>query len=795
MLRRIEQIHERGIWDGYRWETSLPEFGRLNVFYGPNGSGKSSLSRALDAARSEPDGFQTISIAVEDEDGRRRVTNRQDDAVFDRLYVFGDKYVERSHRFHGGAPSLDAVLTLGERAADAEAKIAALQQELMEKTREAEEAEVAAKKAEASAAKAYERVAQAVVSDLSRIQDYRSRTVYSTRVVKSRYAGSRSGWVTLADADLASKKALVASDNREAIAETWLSVNVDDDLGRRANSLLGKSPVTIVLDTLKSNPSASAWVQEGQGLHTHAEDCAFCGQRLPGGRLRDIERHFSDEVSDLQQDLDELHQELTNLAKEAEATVLALPDRGLLFEDLRERYDSALETWQSEIAVLKKYVIALVSRVQKKRKNVLASVDAVVEEVPQTNGAAVVAVIATHNERVKKHSELVAAAAADIEQHHLQTEAEEIDTQVQAHTDEIGREKQTRDRIDKISEEIAKLEKVDGDPTPSAAVLTREVARLLGRSELVFQARDGKYLVTRDGEPAVNLSVGERSAIALIHFLEVVACHDASTGLPIVVIDDPVSSLDSNIFMGISTYIWTVAVKAETAQMLLLTHNFDLFKQWDVQIQSLHKNGKMKKLFPAKLYELKARHHTAGDRTRRRPVINAWPETPEVRKKIRSSYHHAFIAVAEAKEKLEQSDSLEHRLDAQLLFPNVIRRLLESFLAFKRPEWVGDFTGAMRNAGELLTAFGYEGDADALRQQLTRYTHAYSHSESPETDTTINPDEIYSAISSVFVFMNQLDPDHFRGLCAVVGKDASELVRERTCSVKPQVGYEVSHLA
>lgn len=506
MLRRIEQVHEHGIWDGYRWDANLPELQRLNLIYGPNGSGKSSLSRALDAARSEPDGFQTISIAVEDEDGQRRVTNRQDDAVFDRLYVFGDKYLERSHRFHEGAPNLDAVLTLGERAADAEDNIAKLQQELKVKVEEAEAAETSAKKAEASATKAYERVAQAVVSDLPRIQDYRSRTVYSTRVVKSRYAGSRSGWATLADADLASKKTLVASDNREAIAESSLSVKADDDLRCRADSLLGKTPVTIVLDTLKSNPRASAWVQEGQSLHTHAEDCAFCGQRLPDGRLRDIERHFSHEVSDLQQDLDELHQALTNLAEEAEAAVLALPDRGLLFEDLRERYDSALETWQGEIAALRKYVIALMSRIQNKQKNVLASVDSVVDDVPQANGAVVEAVIATHNERVKKHSELVAAAAADIEQHQLRSEVEEVDTQIRAHTDETDRAKQARDRIEEINQEIAKLEKVDGDPTPSAAVLTREVARLLGRNELVFQARDGKYVVTREGEPAVNLS-------------------------------------------------------------------------------------------------------------------------------------------------------------------------------------------------------------------------------------------------------------------------------------------------
>jgi hypothetical protein len=39
-----------------------------------------------------------------------------------------------------------------------------------------------------------------------------------------------------------------------------------------------------------------------------------------------------------------------------------------------------------------------------------------------------------------------------------------------------------------------------------------------------------------------------------------------------------------------------------------------------------------------------------------------------------------------------------------LLYPNMLRRLLETFLAFKSPASVGDFTGAMRGSGETLKA-------------------------------------------------------------------------------------------
>lgn len=147
-----------------------------------------------------------------------------------------------------------------------------------------------------------------------------------------------------------------------------------------------------------------------------------------------------------------------------------------------------------------------------------------------------------------------------------------------------------------------------------------------------------------------------------------------------------------------------------------------------------------------------------------------------MRKKVRSTYHHAFLSVVAAKDQIEEDDSLERRLDAQLLFPNVIRRMLETFLGFKRPDGVGDLTKMMRDTTELLNTSGYAGDADALRQQLTRYAHAYSHSETPDTTMTINPDEIAPAISAVFTFMHQLDPGHFNGLCTVIDRDPEELL-------------------
>lgn len=780
MFRRLEWIKSSGIWEDYKWDKSLPDFTRINVVYGPNGSGKTSLSRALDATRSIPNGFQHLSIQVE-ESGVNRFTNGEDDPIFDRLHVFSEAYIDRSHRFQDGSPNIDAVLTLGERTAEAEDQIARLHVELKARGLDLNYAKHDMDAAERDRTKCLERVSAAVVSDLSRVDGYRSRSSYNSRRVGQKYAGDRSSWKELSEADLMSKKRFVASDNREAVNGDSFSLIPGATLKKQAEALLATRPVGILLDTLRSNPAASSWVQEGQTLHEHSDVCVFCGQKMPAGRLHDIEQHFSNEVARLQQDLDSLDANLKSLVSRVDSIDSRIPNRSLLFEDLRPSFDVAAQCLRDQSTVLKSWTNQVRLRIQAKRANVLEAADAEIIEAPALDGSALEAVLTMHNDRVTRHDVLLKSTAGEIERHHLKSEEAEFDRQEALYTDASARRTATQTRIDEINEQIAKLQSIEGDPTPSAEVLTREVARLLGRNELSFQARDGRYVVTRDGQPAVGLSVGERTAITLIHFLEGVVHHDRkSKGNPIVVIDDPVSSLDSNVLMGISTYIWTVATRNDANlivdQLILLTHNFELFRQWDIQLESLHRRRDGKQNYPAELYELKSRHITSGGCTRRRPTVVKWPESGAVRKKIRSSYHHAFIELANAKLRLDENDSLENRLDAQLLFPNVIRRMLESFLAFKHPELAGDFTASMRGASQLLVDAGYRGDADALRQQLTRYSHSYSHSQTPETDETVNPDEISGAISGVFTFMKYIDADHFNGLCSVLNIDPATLL-------------------
>lgn len=783
MLQRINRMSVPGVFESFRWEAALPDFRRINVIFGPNGSGKSSFCRFLAAVASEtPSTLSAGEFAIQVNDGESvSECVSTDDLMLRRLHVFNEEYVERSHRLRDASPHMPAVLTLGERDATAEDRLEQLTGEVTAAESLLQVAKLAAVGATKRLEEAYRHVSTSVVDDAAGAGDkYSSRGSYNAGVVKKAYAGSRDRWAELLPGVLTAAKQVVASDRPDPLDVVSYSFNLGGGLSGRCAAVLAATPVSIVLDTLKEHPDATGWVDSGRSLHADSSTCIFCGQGLPPHRLESIEDHFSDAVDSLKAEIQSLVELLSSALEGVRDAEIAIPRKAQLRTDLRADFDVAHEAWIEQRRVFRQWCEDLIDRLEKKVANVLASVPSQVDVPPSLDGSALENLRDTHNTEVDSHSDSVRAAAESIEFHHLKSRESVVETESEnlaAAELDIKRHGET---LQALREEEIVLRQVDGDPKPSAENLTRNVAQLLGRHELSFRVIDGgRYAVLRGEHPAAGLSTGERTAISLVHFLEGIARADRAGGHPIVVIDDPISSLDSNVFHGVSTLIWSEMVtKEHAAQLFLFTHNFELFRQWDIQLEGVRR-GKLLAKFPSAMYELKSTHRAGLGGPVRRARFAVWPPSEKHRKRVRSAYHHGFIAVSDAYLALKHDDSIESRLDAQLLFPNVIRRVLETFLAFKNPESASDFGTLMRDASKLLERAGYDGDADALRTRLTRYAHAYSHAESPETTRVVEPDEIMGAMQATFEFMHALDPDHFSGLCEVIDRDPTDLLPNR----------------
>ena len=786
MLSRIDKITGCGIFQQYQWDTTLPDFGRINIIYGSNGTGKSSLARALDRSYlQQPDTQASVTVSIKGNNNSPLRFGDSNSKIFDQIYVFSDGYIERSHKLTTTSAEMDAILTLGERTVEAEEQIIKTEKQLESNISELNNQEEIKNKGDRDYSTACRNLAKQIISLTQQAGGKFDARSYNARKVKSIYENSNGLWKLLTTDELKKYQSRIGSENKEIIAEIDAPPNISKIFIEDLVSLLTQTPASVILNTLERHPEATNWVDDGRELHANEDTCIFCGSSFSEERRREIDAHFSDEVEQLKHKLSAAQKRVQQIKFSITHIRNSLPAEGLFFDDIRPEISQAkLEIIQS-ISAFHKYCDSIIRIIERKQRNVLEVVELPPGKIPFLNVERYNNLVASHNHMVNEHSKIIQQAAEAIESHYLESNKTTILSHLSKSKDADKRISVLKSDINKLQTELQTLQNIEGDPTPSAVTLTKDVSRLLGRAELSFEALEGKFRVLRHGKPAVGLSTGEKTAIMLVHFFELVAKADQVNGKPIVVIDDPVSSLDNDIFLGISTYVWSKLFSDNSIeQIIVLTHNFEFFRQWNIQLAGLPRPDKRSNC--PQVYQLRSSYQNLGERIVRASTLETWPSKEMVtweegdrdkyRKKLCSSYHHSFMALVEARKRLEEEASLEAKLDATLLYPNVIRRLLESFLAFKLPNSIGNFTGSMRDVVRSTEFNSDICDIDDIRQRLTRYTHSFSHNESPDISEISNVEEISTMIKDTFLFLYHVDRQHFEGLCKAVNVDCQDLI-------------------
>ena len=144
----------------------------------------------------------------------------------------------------------------------------------------------------------------------------------------------------------------------------------------------------------------------------------------------------------------------------------------------------------------------------------------------------------------------------------------------------------------------------------------------------------------------------------------------------------------------------------------------------------------------------------------RRAVLRALDPLLE---NFESEYHYLFSCIY-----VETRNENGVDLERSYLLPNVARRLLEMFLAFRRPQANGHLWGKMRDI-----------DFDSVKKtRILRFVNAHSHGEligEPEHDPS-QLGEARAVLVDLLEFMRAQDPDHVAAMIELV--DAG---REPSC--------------
>ena len=522
----------------------------INFFYGNNGAGKSSIAHAID----EDDGVVWA-------DGKTR--SDYDVLVYNQDFI-NDNFENYS--------DLAGVFIFGEEDIEAKRKIA----ELTEQKKEESDKRTAA-------GEEYKTKTAGLDAALTELQE---TCFTSTAEIRKRFEKCMDGKKqkkSFTDAVLDEK-----NPTKHDLAELERLYDVAFDDSARAypefkragskttyGSLPGKDLLDKVIVSSSDTPfanfmkalgvSASAWVRDG---HTHysaaaAGKCPYCQQKLTATFEAAIAACFD---AQYQQDIRDLGQFRTTYEAETAEIVRALKAN---MNDVLETVD--LKSYQEKIALLESNFEINRQRIADKCKDPAMTVsledtDTLLLEIG-TMIDAINKVIKANNDVVSEKKTSKAKCKTDIMQHFAFMLAGEV----KKYHDEVARlkkeindlielGKQLKKEVADLTTQISDLNKHNAN-TEAAIDSINKILRESGFQGFSIRAKTGVEnvyeIIRENGDVADNLSEGERNFIAFLYFYHLVRGSKNSDELKekIVVIDDPVSSMDSTALFIVSSIV------------------------------------------------------------------------------------------------------------------------------------------------------------------------------------------------------------------------------------------------
>jgi wobble nucleotide-excising tRNase len=498
------------------------------------------------------------------------------------------------------------------------------------------------------------------------------------------------------------------------------------------------------------SPDTEAWAASGFDLHEREslELCEFCGQQIPSKRLSDLRMHFNDEFQLMQERANELVQEIDRLLNHRAEDFLV--SEGAVYFELRDDLKRIqlpvkfyVEAWFEILRSAREMLLVKLS-------NPFGPATELNVETPvcPTEFKDIEKLVQIHNEKSENFTSQQNEARRLME---WAAVCEEFDA-YSASKNELLRIKDTLqasiDEKRRLENLVDELEAQILDHRRPADELNADLRSYLGHSEISFEVEGGGYRIRRGEKPAGHLSEGERSAIAFLYFLTSLRSKDFDLKNGVVVIDDPISSLDSSALFHAFGYMREHTNDAK--QLIVLTHNYMFFRQTKNWFRHLPKqNKKDQAQRPANFFMLKAQNTADG---RISGIYSLDPFLWE----YDSEYHYLFKQVW-----LAAGSSADESIETLYAQPNVARRLLEGFLAFRSPELAG------KDLRQQLDEVAIE---QAKKSRILRFLHTHSHNaamDQEEADFS-GLQEAKQVFRDLLDLIQQEDVRHYEKMKALV---------------------------
>ena len=753
LIRQISRLRDCGVFRDFTWPPDLPEFGRYNLIYGWNWTGKTTLSRVLRSLELHKE-LTSGEAIIRIDDTEVRSENFPQSTV--QIRVFNRDFISESV-FPVGGGDLPPIFVIGKENVEKQKEVEGLKVELDKKNDEFN-------KAIADKARAEKALDNHCINCAKRIKD-------TLQMQGSNYNNYNKGDYQN-DAKQMENNENAASyrlnhQEREALLTQHRTskkhklqevVNLFpqlQEIADKISALLRKTVMSATIAALKDDSSLSEWTRQGLLLHKErrSETCLFCQQPLPQNRLEELEAHFNAEYENFLHEIEEQIQELESAKQESE---FKLPHRAEFYEDLVTEFDTAEQEVKQAIKETYEFIKKLINALKDKKAHPFKTATLSIS-VPTVDASAAVNrlnnVIRKHNRACDEFDRRVNEArdrlARDMIAENLNDFIELRREVEEASSTKMLIEKQIKDLNDKIMQ----LEREIREHRQPAEELNEDLKKYLGHGELQLTIKDTGYSITRNGFPASMLSEGEMTAIALLYFLKSLEDRNFDKKNGIVVLDDPVSSLDAN-----ALYLAFGFIRERTkdvGQLFIFTHNFTFFREVRNWFHNLNGQKSMDiNKRPARFFMLDC----IADEGCRCAVIR--PLDPLL-EKYQSEYHYLFARIYRA-----AHQSSQVTLEENYVLPNMARRMLEAFLAFRQPQISGKLW-------QKLQAVKFD---EARKLRIYRFLNTYSHSSDigePEHDPTVLA-ESASVLNDLLDLIKSEDQAHYQAMIKLVDPSVND---------------------
>lgn len=770
MIKKIEVIKNLGIFYDYKWDSKLSELKRYNIIYGWNGGGKTTLSNLFGMLEngSSPD-YPSAQYRLLSDDGKTKHGEKfsRNVRVFNRNFVR-----DNSPSLENPDEATKHIFILGkedkklaeQNEKDKEEKTK-LENLLSVDDKKAGVTSLNTKKAQLEKANTeiFREIARTIASSRGRaFRDYDRRD--AIKVYKSLTKSEELNEVeldkchTVVEQKIQDKLLEVKLGQDEAETETQLK-----EIFTNSNVLLGQTVQQKAIQRLAENPDIAEWVAQGIQLHDNHKStvCEYCIQPIPSARSKELAEHFNEAHKAFIENIEEELKRLRVIYSTLQTTTA--PDKSNLYEHLREAYAECKVAYEKAQQDVLNQLTKLGEKLNDKKVRSHEAMD----PQPDFDMQPLKTAKDELNHSIKDHNKIsndfestTETAKGKLEKHYVSTiyeKAKQLETDIEENAKSIEEaETRVKELVGIISANEAKIRstKVACDK------LNKMLKEFLGRGEVCFEDAENGYLIKRDGQPASDLSEGEKTAIAFVYFIICLESDGFKLKDGIVVVDDPISSLDMDAVYRVCALIKTKMRKAH--QLILLTHNYEFFNQ----VKDWFNNDPdiaAKNIDSAKVNGQYFMVKNPFDDTLKKRVATLTELDPLLRD-YRSEYHYLFKKLTTYKEDIVKTG--ESMIEAVYPYPNIARKAMECFLSFRVPE-----SASMQVRLNKLRSFDPENITEEEVDDVYNFVNSHSHLDTKtgliQFDPTLEKNgEKY--IEMTLGLIRKADPKHHEAMSKII---------------------------